>query len=149
MMNNKEFDKELQKHIKTMLEIAWEYIYSSKKIDNIFIYLLIGKEKYFDIVYQVENKYFERHKIYLIDSNYVVTDEHQEWLIKNIMNERSAIELLFKSFEREVPFEIKIIYSPKLGNLDVKFGYDNPIKNNNSAIGDGFRAWIKSLGVGF
>jgi hypothetical protein len=70
-------------------------------------------------------------------------------LFKKIVNERNSIESLFKKFEREVPFEIKIIYSPKSGNLDVKFNYDDPLKNKNSAIGDGYRAWIKSLGIEF
>lgn len=146
-MNQKEFDKQLQNHIKNLLEISSEYIYNSKNVENIFIYCLIGQNKYFDLIYQVEDKYFERHKIYLIDSNFFVTDERQDWLIENIVNERSLIESLFKKFEREVPNEIKIIYSPKSAKLEVKFSYDNPLKNENSAIGDGFRDWIKSLGI--
>lgn len=146
-MDQKEFDKQLQNHIKNLLEISSEYIYNSKNVENIFIYCLIGQNKYFDLIYQVEDKYFERHKIYLIDSNFFVTDERQDWLIENIVNERSLIESLFKKFEREIPFEIKIIYSPKSATLEVKFSYDNPLKNEDSAIGDGFRNWIKSLGI--
>jgi hypothetical protein len=146
-MDQKEFDKQLQNHVKNLLEISSEYIYNYKNVKNIFIYCLIGQNKYFDLIYQVEDKYFERHKIYLIDSDFFVTDERQDWLIENIVNERSLIESLFKKFGREVPFEIKIIYSPKTKKLDVKFSYENPIPNEDSAIGDGFRAWIKNLGI--
>lgn len=139
----------MQNYIKDLLEISLDYIYNSKNIDTIFIYCLIGSNKYFDIIYQNDDKYFERHKIYLLNSNFLVTDDRQDWLIQKIVNERNSIESLFKKFEREVPFEIKIIYSPKLGNLDVKFNYDDPLQNKNSAIGDGYRAWIKSLGIEF
>ncbi|MBP4137585.1 hypothetical protein [Flavobacterium geliluteum] len=148
-MDYNEFDTLLQNHIKNLLEISLDYTYNSKNIDNIFIYCLIGQNKYFDIIYQNNDKYFERHKIYLINSNFLVTDDRQDWLIQKIVNERNSIESLFKKFEREVPFELKIIYSPKSGKLDVKFNYDDPLKNEDSAIGDGFRSWIKSLGIEF
>lgn len=148
-MNNNEFDNQLQNYIKNLLEISWDYIYNSKNIDNIFIYCLIGQNKYFDIIYQEEHKYFERHKIYLIDSDFFVTDDRQDWLIEKIVNERNSIESLFKKFEREVPFELKIVYSPKSVKLDVKFSYDDPLKNEDSAISDGYRTWIKSLGIKF
>ncbi len=146
-MDQKEFDKQLQNHIKNLLEISWEYIYNSKNIENIFIYCLMGQNKYFDLIYQVGDKYFERHKIYLINSDFFVTDERQDWLIENIVNERNLIESLFNKFKREVPFEIKITYSPKSTKLDLKFSYDDPLKNEGSAIGDGFRNWIESLGI--
>lgn len=146
-MNQNEFDKKLQKHIKNLLEISQEYIYNYTNVENIFIYCLLGQNKYFDLKYQVEDKYFERHKINLIDSDIFVTEERQDWLIENIVNERSLIESLFKKFEREIPFEIKIIYSPKSAKLEVKFSYDDPLKNEDSAIGDGFRNWMKSLGI--
>jgi len=146
-MNNNEFDKQFQNHIKNLLEISWDYIYNYKNLDHIFIYCLMGQNKYFEILYQTESEYFQRHKIYLIDSDFSVTDDHQEWLIEKIVNERNSIESLFIQSERELPFELKIIYSPKSGKLDVKFSYDDPLKNEDSAIGDGYRAWIKSLGI--
>lgn len=57
------------------------------------------------------------HKINLIDENFYVTDEHQGCLIKNIVIERNEIESLFAKYRREVPYEIKIIYSPKTSKL--------------------------------
>tara|TARA_R110000868_G_C10727429_1_gene751309 strand:- start:344 stop:667 length:324 start_codon:yes stop_codon:yes gene_type:complete len=104
-------------------------------------------DKYFDIIYKVKDKYFERHKIHLIDETFLATDERQDWLVENIVNERSLIESLFKKFGREIPFEVKIIYFPINGSLDVKFNYENPLQNEDNAIGDGFRNWVESLGI--
>lgn len=39
-MDQKEFDKELQTHIKNLLEISWEYINNTKNLDSIYIYIL-------------------------------------------------------------------------------------------------------------
>ena len=146
-MEQIEFDDLLQKHIKNLLEISWEYIYYSNEIDNMLIYCLLGKNEYFDNFYEIQDKYVERHKIYLIDSKFIVTDERQEWHVENSMDEIRKIESLFLQYERDVPFEVKVIYSFNPIKLDVKFGYEDPLKNSDSAIGDGFRAWIKSLEI--
>lgn len=147
-MNPKEFDKQLQEHIKNLLEISWEYIYYSNKINTIYIYCLLGKDEYFYNLYEIENTFFKKHKIQLIDEKFLVTDERQEYINENSMNEIRKIEQLFKEYNREVPFEIKIIYSLTTQKLDVKFSYETPFKNGDkSCIDDGFNSWMKSLGI--
>ncbi|MBF7092632.1 hypothetical protein IUY40_13935 [Flavobacterium sp. ALJ2] len=42
---------------------------------------------------------------------------------------------------------LKLFIHLKQVSWDVKFSYDNPIPNDDCALDDGFRAWIKDLGI--
>lgn len=146
-MDQKQFDIELQQCIKSTIEIAWDYVYNFNELDNIYIYMLLGEIKSMGHLFVYKEVSYKKHKIFDISPEFIVTDERQRRLNKETMVEIKKIELLFTEYARELPYEIKIIYSPKTKKLDVKFGYENPIPNEDSAVDDGFRNWIKSLGI--
>lgn len=147
IMNQNEFDIELQKCIKKTIEIAWDYIYNSNELDAIYIYTLLGNIKTSEHVFIHNEIPFEKHKISNINSDFIVTDEKQGLLNSETMLEIEKMEELFKEYNREIPYEIKIIYFPKTKKLDVKFNYENPFPNEDSAVCDGFRAWMKDLEI--
>lgn len=147
-MEDNKFDLELQKYIKSIVEIVWDYIYNFNDIDGMYIYMLLGRVQSSNIFYMYNGIPYKKHKIFNIKSDFIVTDAKQQLLNKQTLDQIEKIETLFKQYEREVPFEIKIIYSPKTTNLDVKFSYENPFKNGDkSSIDDGFIAWTNSLGI--
>jgi hypothetical protein len=146
-MNQKQFDIELQKIIKNTIDITWDYIYNFNDLDGIYLYVLLGTIKSSDIVFVYKEVPYKKHKIFNIRPDFIVRDDKQDLFNTEIMLEIEKIEELFIKYKREMPYEIKIIYSPKTKNLDVKIGYENPFSDEDSAIGDGFRNWIKSLGI--
>ena len=146
-MDQKQFDIELQKNIKNTIEITWDYIYNFNDLDGIYIYMLLGEIKNTDFVFVYNGIPYKKHKIFNISPEFKVTDEKQDLLNTETMIELEKIEKLFIEYSRNMPYEVKITYFPRTKKLDVQFGYENPFPNEHSAIGDGFRNWIKSLGI--
>lgn len=146
-MNQSEFDIKLQKCIKNVIEIAWDYIYNFDELDAIYIYILLGRIKTSEHVFLYNEISFEKHKISDIKSQFVVVDDRQELLNNETITEIEKIENLFNEYNRDMPFEIKIIYSLKTKKMELNFNYENPFVNKNSSIDDGYLSWMKTLGI--
>ncbi|MBP4143086.1 hypothetical protein J3S90_14870 [Flavobacterium sp. P4023] len=146
-MNQSEFDIKLQKCIKNVIEIAWDYIYNFDELDAIYIYILLGRIKTSEHVFLYNEIPFEKHKISDIKSQFVVVDDRQELLNNETITEIEKIENLFNEYNRDMPFEIKIIYSLKTKKMELNFNYENPFVNKNSSIDDGYLSWMKTLGI--
>ena len=146
-MNQNQFDIELQKCVKNVIEIAWDYIYNFNELDAIYIYILMGRIKTSEHVFLYNEIPFEKHKISNIKEEFIVTDERQESLNEKTITEIEKMENLFNEYQRDMPFEVKIIYSQKVKKMDLNFNYENPFTNKNSSIDDGYLSWMKILGI--
>ena len=148
-MEKIEFDDKLFSNIKDILQLSYEYVDTSSLIEIICVYISLEWVNFYDVIYKIENKFQERHKVDVVLKNADISIENQRILVRSVNEVIGNIRELFIQNHREVPTQIKIIYSPVTGKNKVKFNYEK-LHNDELLIGDNDLAeeWFEELQAG-
>jgi len=148
-MEKIEFDDKLFSNIKDILQLSYEYVDTSSLIEIICVYISLEWVNFYDVIYKIENKFYERHKVDVVLKNADISIENQRILVRSVNEVIGNIRELFIQNHREVPTQIKIIYSPVTGKNKVKFNYEK-LHNDELLIGDNDLAeeWFEELQAG-
>src|SRR5690606_35966973 len=107
---SKSFESEFEKLTKQLVEVCFEYVnYDSKNVDEIFIYCSTECSAiWFDTFFRINGSIVERHKV---GDKYEITDQKQLSLVK--VSNKIIQQLIdnFKKYSKEIPTEIKIVYT--------------------------------------
>lgn len=141
------FDKQFKNHIKSMVEICYEYIgRNQKEVDNIYIHCSTREGIAFNFFFCINgtmtskervNKELNKKIDFSVDQVFAVMDIGTQDLL--------AIMNLFKKDNREVPSELRITYTPKTKKMQTDISYENIFINKNDASQDIMKQWMESL----
>lgn len=150
-MKNVNFDKTLFKHVENILINCIDYTNnSSSKIDIVYVYISFEWVIFYNVYFKLTNDvFYKKHKINAFIEDVDVSPERQSALNKKNNYELGKVKSLFEESEREVPTQIKIIYSSLTGKNKIKFNYEK-LHNDELFIGDDDLAeeWFEELQSG-
>tara|TARA_R110002020_G_scaffold323714_2_gene539540 strand:- start:3429 stop:3902 length:474 start_codon:yes stop_codon:yes gene_type:complete len=126
---SKSFESEFEKLTKQLVEVCFEYVkYDSKNVDEIYIYCSTECSTiWFDAFFRLNGSIVKRHKV---GDKYEITDQKQLSLVK--VSNKIIQQLIdnFKKYSKEVPTEIKIVYTIDGGKFDCNLTYETIWENN-------------------
>lgn len=131
-MEKIEFDDKLFSNIKDILQLSYEYVNTSPLIEIIGVYISLEWVNFYDVIYKIDNKFYERHKVDVALKNADISIENQRILIRSVNEIIGNIRELFVQNDREVPTQIKIIYSPVREKIKLSSIMKNYIMMNYS-----------------
>ncbi len=139
------FDEKLNEHLKSMIEIAYEYVnWNDKEVKNIFIFGNIEAMLHFDFCYLIDNNIVEKHDVGNYLKNVNTDDSIQINALDIGLKDLQDIEEHFANDKRDIPTRLYIVYSPNNG-MDCKISYDEKLKNSELVGDDLFMKWIEEL----
>lgn len=144
----KSFKSEFEKLTKQLIEVCYEYVnYDSKNVEEIYIYCSTESSTiWYDSFFRINGSIIERHKV---GDEYHITDQKQLSLVKVSNSIIQELIVNFKKHSKDVPTEIKIIYTIEGGKFDCQLAYvtiwkNNPDKNPYMIC----KEWMESQKVG-
>lgn len=149
-MHNAEFDKRFAELFTDMVEIAFEYVGRNKaEVDNVYVYVSMEKGiLFYNVFYRINGQLVEMHRVNTVSKEqYDLSDERTFGLLDLGIEDARQAEGLFRTTGREVPTEMKMVYSPKTGAFDNQLSYElrysnDPVKSPARVFDD----WFVELG---
>ncbi|HVS95057.1 MAG TPA: hypothetical protein VHE54_01180 [Puia sp.] len=149
-MSPAEFDQRFQELFTDMVTIAFEYVDSNKaEVDEVYVYCSMEKGNlFYNVFYRINGQLVEMHRVNTVSSKqYDVSDDRMFRLLDQGKDDVRETERLFKEAGREVPTEMRMVYSPKTGAFNNDINYDLHYTNHpTKTISDVFEEWYAALG---
>lgn len=143
----KKFDKKFNDHIKSMVEVSFEYVgWNEKEIDHIYIFGSTEESSFFTFFYSIKGNIVERHKVndYLVQKcNIKPSQQTAADMIG--LKDLIAIMELFEKYKKEVPTILKIRYDTHSTKVDTNLSYEKRLIGTELGPADLLSEWIESL----
>lgn len=142
------FDEKIIDHFKNIMSESIQYANNEvDKILSVNVYISFEWIIFFNVFFRLNNnELYKKHKINAWMKDVDTSAEKQRSLNRYCNSELAKIKDLFIRYNREIPTQIKIIYSPNGGNFESKFSYEKH-HNDELFIGDDSLAndWFQEL----
>lgn len=145
-MNN-QVTHRIKSHIKSMIEISFEYTgWNKEEVDHIFIFCSTEESLFFTVFYSINGILTERHRINEFLKKKCNTSELQQFAVDKIgLDNLEMIVSCFKTNSLEIPTVLKITYIPLSKEFNFEFDYQANLTGNDLIEEDLVEMWMKSL----
>jgi hypothetical protein len=142
-----EFDRELNKLFKSMIEVAFEYVnFNEEEVKIIYIFCSLEEGYYFDFFYNINNTIVKKHQVNeVLEKKSKITDEKQLAALDIGLAEIAILEKLFKDDNNEIPKQVKLNYSISEDKYISNISYEQKLIGTEKMDTDLRDDWIKEL----
>ena len=145
-----EFDEKFRELYTNMVEIAYEYVNRNRdEVDDIFIFGAIGDGNFsYHVFYKINGKMVEIHQLNRVSKQQYDLSDNRTFKLQDLGNDYlEKIAALFKSDNRPVPTDLKMIYSPKTGKFTNSIGYDSHFyEEGQKFVSVVYNEWFVEMG---
>lgn len=149
-MDAAEFDERFEELSTGMVEIAFEYVGRNKaEVDNVYVYASMEKGiLFYNVFYRINGKLVEMHQVNTVSRQQYDLSDDRAWKLLEVGTEDvQQIQQLFKDAGREVPTQMKMVYSPKTGAFNNDISYDlHHTNDSRKTASHVFEEWYVELG---
>lgn len=136
------FELSLNKIIKSMVEISYEFADRSKEIDFIYIFCSIEESVFFTFFYKINGVLVKRHKLNdFLNKSCDVSPERQFAADDIGHSDLYALQALFEDENKDKPLSIKISYNTKTSKFSTDFIYEKLLMDSEYGVQDLVEDW--------
>ena len=140
-------EKHMVSHLKSMLEIAFEFVnFDTSQVEMIYVFCSTEEGYMFDFFYSIDGKIMQRHQVNnVLKQSIDSSDEKQFFCLETGNKDLLSCVDKFEKKGEEVPTRIMVSYAVKNEKINIDFSYEKRLIGTDLMADDLLTEWITEL----